>query len=58
MKVHFSKQADIHLNISIGISVYPANAETTEDLVKNADIALFALQKVKVETCICFIRMT
>lgn len=36
------KQADIHLNISIGISVYPTNAETSEDLVKNADIALFA----------------
>ncbi|RXI98505.1 phosphodiesterase [Anaerobacillus alkaliphilus] len=36
------KQADIHLKISIGVSVYPSGGETPEDLVKNCDIALFA----------------
>ncbi|WP_169823142.1 sensor domain-containing protein [Anaerobacillus alkalilacustris] len=35
------KQADIHLTISIGISAYPSSGDTSEDLVKNADIALY-----------------
>ncbi|MCT8137424.1 EAL domain-containing protein [Anaerobacillus sp. CMMVII] len=36
------KQADIHLTISIGVSVFPSTGESPEDLVKNCDIALFA----------------
>ena len=37
----FYKQADIHLKISIGVSLYPLSGETPEELVKNADIAMF-----------------
>lgn len=40
------KQADIHLKISIGVSLYPFGGETPEDLVKNCDIALFAAKDI------------
>lgn len=36
------KHYDIHLKISIGISLYPQSGETQEDLLKNADIALYS----------------
>ena len=35
------KQADIHLKISIGVSLFPLSGETPEELVKSADIAMF-----------------
>lgn len=39
------KQADIHLKITIGVSIYPSGGENPEDLVKNCDIALFAAKE-------------
>ncbi len=32
---------EIHTTASIGISLYPLDADTTEDLIKNADIAMY-----------------
>lgn len=36
------KNYDLHLQISMGISLYPLSGDTPEDLLKNADIALFS----------------
>lgn len=35
------KQVDFHLKISIGFSAYPIGGESPEDLIKNADNAMF-----------------
>ena len=30
-----------HVNMSVGISVYPGNGETAEELIKNSDVAMY-----------------
>ena len=37
---------DVNLTASIGISIYPDNGETVEQLVKNADIAMFRVKEL------------
>ncbi len=39
-------EQDINLTASIGISFYPDNGETVEQLVKNADIAMFRVKEL------------
>jgi diguanylate cyclase (GGDEF)-like protein/PAS domain S-box-containing protein len=37
---------DIHLSINIGISVYPMNGKTTDNLIDNAEIAMYKAKEL------------
>jgi predicted signal transduction protein with EAL and GGDEF domain len=39
--VHLIDQHAIHLTTSIGVSVYPSDAQDAETLIKNADTAMY-----------------
>jgi len=43
--VHCIDQREIHLTTSIGVSVYPSDAQDAETLIKNADIAMYHAKK-------------
>jgi diguanylate cyclase (GGDEF)-like protein/PAS domain S-box-containing protein len=43
--VHCIDQHEIHLTTSIGVSVYPSDAQDAETLIKNADIAMYHAKK-------------
>ncbi|HEB72988.1 MAG TPA: bifunctional diguanylate cyclase/phosphodiesterase [Nitrospirae bacterium] len=38
------KNEDLYAAVSIGIAVYPANGATLEELIKNADIAMYSVK--------------
>lgn len=42
---------EIHITASIGISLYPANGENVEELVKNADIAMYRAKEAGRNNC-------
>lgn len=44
------KNIDIFVNSSLGISMYPTDGETTEDLIRNADIAMYESKNDRVNT--------
>ncbi|GGA30861.1 sensor domain-containing protein [Paenibacillus physcomitrellae] len=39
-------QGELHLSISIGMALYPEQASSPEELIKNADLALYRAQKL------------
>ncbi|WP_138495075.1 putative bifunctional diguanylate cyclase/phosphodiesterase [Paenibacillus pinistramenti] len=39
-------QSELHLSVSIGIALYPEHASNPEELIKNADLALYHAQKL------------
>jgi len=43
--VHSIDQHEIHLTASIGVSVYPSDAQDAETLIKNADAAMYRAKK-------------
>jgi diguanylate cyclase (GGDEF)-like protein/PAS domain S-box-containing protein len=43
--VHLIDQHEIHLTTSIGVSVYPNDAQDAETLIKNADTAMYHAKK-------------
>jgi diguanylate cyclase (GGDEF)-like protein/PAS domain S-box-containing protein len=42
--VFFIQESELHISASIGISVYPADGETCDDLVRHADMAMYAVK--------------
>jgi diguanylate cyclase (GGDEF)-like protein/PAS domain S-box-containing protein len=43
--VHLIDQHEIHLTASIGVSVYPSDAQDAETLIRNADTAMYHAKK-------------
>ena len=44
-RVHETVGTNFHMSASIGIAVYPADGETAEEILKNADNALYAAKR-------------
>lgn len=44
-RISIDEESDFHPTISIGISTYPANGNTFEELYKNSDIALYDVKQ-------------
>jgi diguanylate cyclase (GGDEF)-like protein/PAS domain S-box-containing protein len=38
------EQRELHIGASIGISIFPADGDTDEELIKNADIAMYSVK--------------